>query len=160
MKPKPTIATRFRTFSFFAISLSSVFSVHFDRDLAEAGTKVVEVNVRWSASSDIGTLLSGIRFAIISAESRTPKGLSWWPGCQIETFSAFHVSTGPTVAARVGTMATLPPPEVRAFWMIVTGCRSTSRAESLRYSAGVGGAFLYAPSRLGGSLNAQCLVSP
>ena len=30
------------------------------------------------------------------------------PACQIETFSAFQVSTGPTVAAWVGTMRNLP----------------------------------------------------
>ena len=37
-----------------------------------------------------------------------PKGLSWQPACQIETFSAFQVSTGPTVAAWVGTSDIIP----------------------------------------------------
>ena len=64
------------------------------------------------------------------------------PACQIETFSAFQVSTGPTVAACVGTSDTWPPPEVRAFWMTVIGCRSVTRVVSLRYSAGGGGASL------------------
>ena len=89
-----------------------------------------------------------------------PNGLSWLPACQIETFSAFQVSTGPTLSAWLGTFGTTPPPEVRAFWIIVIGCRSTTRVASLRYSAGEGGASRYAPSRRGGSLNAQCLTSP
>ena len=47
--------------------------------------------------------------------NRMPNALSCMPACQMETFSAFQVSNGPTVAARVGTSATCPPPEVRAF---------------------------------------------
>src|SRR5678816_449061 len=78
----------------------------------------------------------------------------------METFSACHVSTGPTEIACVGTSEMLPPPEVRAFWATVRGCKSTTRVVSLRYSAGDGGAFLYLPARFGGSLNAQCFTSP
>src|SRR6188474_2172253 len=78
----------------------------------------------------------------------------------METFSAFHVSTGPTEIACVGTSEILPPPEVRAFCATVSGCKSTTRVVSLRYSAGDGGAFLYLPARFGGSLNAQCFTSP
>src|SRR5947208_2005466 len=78
----------------------------------------------------------------------------------MEIFSACHVSTGPTEIALVGTSEMLPPPEVRAFWAIVSGCRSTTRVVNLRYSAGEGGAFLYFPFRLGGSLKAQCFTSP
>ncbi len=74
------------------------------------------------------------------AVRRMPKGLSWLPACQMETRSAFQVSTGPTEGACVGTREMLPPPEVRAFWMIVIGCRSTTRVRSRRYSSGVGGA--------------------
>ena len=80
-----------------------------------------------------------MRLEIINVVSRWPNGLSWLPACQIETFSAFQVSTGPTLIACVGTLVTTPPPEVRAFWMIVIGCNSTSRVPSLRYSAGDGG---------------------
>jgi hypothetical protein len=43
------------------------------------------------------------------------------------TRPAFHVSNGPTVQARVGTCGTYPPPLVRAFWITVIGCRSTTR---------------------------------
>src|SRR5256885_4054045 len=78
----------------------------------------------------------------------------------METFSAFHVSTGPTEIACVGTSEMFPPPDVRAFWAMVSGCKSTTRVASLRYSAGDGGAFLYLPVRFGGSLKAQCLTSP
>ena len=39
-----------------------------------------------------------------NAVRRWPKGLSCVPACQMETFSAFHVSTGPTVIAIVGTL--------------------------------------------------------
>ena len=42
-----------------------------------------------------------MRLEIMKAVRRWPKGLSWLPACQIETFSAFQVSTGPTVIARV-----------------------------------------------------------
>ena len=83
-----------------------------------------------------------MRFEIIRAVRRWPNGLSWWPACQIDTFSAFHVSTGPTVIALVGTSEMLPPPLVRAFCAMVSGCRSTTRVASLRYSAGDGGASL------------------
>jgi len=57
----------------------------------------------------------------------------------MDTFSASQVSTGPTVMAWVGTREMLPPPEVRAFWAMVSGCKSTTRVASLRYSAGEGG---------------------
>src|SRR5882762_143686 len=99
-------------------------------------------------------------FEMRYAVSRWPNGLSCVPACQMETFSAFHVSTGPTVIALVGTMAMLPPPLVRAFCAMVSGCRSTTRVASLRYSAGEGGAALYLPLRGSGSLNAQCFTSP
>ena len=69
----------------------------------------------------MGTALSGSRLAIISVVSRWPNGLSCVPACQIETFSAYHVSTGPTVIAFDGTMEMFPPPDVRAFWASVTG---------------------------------------
>src|SRR5438552_11729790 len=82
------------------------------------------------------------------------------PACQMETFSAFHVSTGPTLIAFVGTRAMLPPPEVRAFCAMVKGCSSTTRVASLRYSSGDGGRFLYLPLRGSGSLKAQCFTSP
>ena len=49
----------------------------------------------WSASRDIGTEESGILLEIMSVVSRRPKGLSCLPGCQMETLSAFHVSTRP-----------------------------------------------------------------
>src|ERR1041385_5182266 len=91
---------------------------------------------------------------------RWPKGLSCVPACQMETFSAFQVSTGPTDKACFGTSATLPPPEVRAFWINVAGCSSTTRVASFRYYDGLGGWSLYFPVRRGGSLNAQCLISP
>ncbi len=64
------------------------------------------------------------------------------------------------MAASVGTKATLPPPLVRAFWVMVTGWSFTNRVPSLRYSAGLGGASLYLPLRGNGSLKAQCLISP
>ena len=35
------------------------------------------------------------------------------PACQMLTLSASHVSFGPTVMARFGTIVTLPPPLVR-----------------------------------------------
>ena len=54
----------------------------------------------------------------------------------------------------------LPPPLVRAFCAIVSGCRSTTRVVSLRYSSGDGGASLCRPVRGSGSLNAQCFTSP
>src|SRR4029079_5203655 len=76
------------------------------------------------------------------------------------TFSARQVSAGPTVIALVGTIETLPPPLVRAFCAMVRGCSSTTRVVSFRYSAGVGGAFLYLPRRGSGSLKAQCFTSP
>src|SRR3954468_24490824 len=82
------------------------------------------------------------------------------PACQMEILSARQVSTGPTEIACVGTREMFPPPEVRAFWAIVKGCRSTTRVGSLRYSAGEGGSFLYLPLRRGGSLKAQCFTSP
>ena len=69
--------------------------------------------------------MSTICLEIIRADNLIPKGLSWWPGCQIETVSAFHVSSGPTVTASWGTFWTTPPPEVRAFWIKVIGCSST-----------------------------------
>src|SRR6266705_1839230 len=78
----------------------------------------------------------------------------------METFSACHVSTGPTEIAWVGTSEMLPPPDVRAFCATVSGCKSTTRVASLRYSAGDGGESLYLPVRFGGSLNAQCFTSP
>src|ERR671920_331264 len=78
----------------------------------------------------------------------------------METRSAFQVSSGPTVAACVGTAATYPPPLVRAFWMTVIGCRSVTRVLSLRYSLGGGGSCFHLPARFGGSLNAQCFTSP
>src|SRR5436305_940095 len=82
------------------------------------------------------------------------------PACQIETFSAFQVSTGPTVMALVGIIAILPPPEVLAFCAIVMGCRSTTLVVNFLYSSTGGGLSEYFPSRFGGSLNAQCLISP
>ena len=88
----------------------------------------------------------GDALEIISAVSRWPKGLSCVPACQIETFSALQVSTGPTVIACVGTSAMLPPPLVRAFCAMVSGCRSTTRVASWRYSAAEGGASLYLPA--------------
>src|SRR5207253_8459326 len=100
----------------------------------------------------MGTALSARRWEIINVVSRWPNGLSCMPACQMETFSAFHVSTGPTLIALVGTKVMLPPPEVRAFCAMVMGCRSTTRVVNLRYSAGLGGWFLYLPSRFGGSL--------
>src|SRR4051812_469746 len=78
----------------------------------------------------------------------------------METRSAFHVSTGPTVAAYCGTAATYPPPLVRAFWITVIGCSSVTRVVSLRYTSVGGGASLYRPLRRGGSLKAQCFTSP
>ena len=59
--------------------------------------------------------LSAIFCAIIQVVRRCPNGLSWAPACQIETFSARHVSSGPTETAWRGIIAMLPPPEVRAF---------------------------------------------
>jgi hypothetical protein len=114
----------------------------------------------WSASSDIGTDESGMRLEIMNAVRRIPKALSCQPGCQMDTFSAFQVSTGPTLMASVGTNEMLPPPLVRAFCAMVSGCRSTTRVASLRYSAGVGGWSLNFPVRRGGSLKAQCFTSP
>src|SRR5262245_17421753 len=108
----------------------------------------------------MGTDESGTLFEIIKVVNRCPKGLSCVPACQIETFSAFHVSTGPTEIACVGTSATFPPPEVRAFCAIVSGWRSTTRVASLRYSAGGGGSSFHLPARRGGSLKAQCFTSP
>ena len=43
---------------------------------------------------------------------------------------------------------------------MVSGCKSTTRVASLRYSAAVGGEFLNFPRRGNGSLNAQCFASP
>ena len=43
---------------------------------------------------------------------------------------------------------------------IVSGCRSTTRVVSFRYSSGDGGLFLNLPLRRGGSLKAQCFTSP
>src|SRR5690349_13036665 len=40
------------------------------------------------------------------------------------------------------------------------GCKSTTRVPSLRYSLGDGGSSTHLPSRLGGSLKAQCFTSP
>src|SRR4030095_14269410 len=65
----------------------------------------------------------------------------------METFSAFHVSTGPTVIALVGTIEMFPPPLVRAFCAIVSGWSSTTRVVNLRYSSGVGGCALYLSPR-------------
>src|SRR2546428_2523668 len=92
--------------------------------------------------------------------NRCPKGLSCMPACQIETFSACQVSTGPTEIACVGTSEIFPPPDVRAFCAMVSGCKSTTRVVSLRHSAGEGGLSLYFPFRRGGSLKAQCFTSP
>src|SRR6185503_730582 len=89
----------------------------------------------------MGTAVSGTRFEIISVVRRWPNGLSCLPACQMDTLSAFHVSTGPTLMARVGTSEMFPPPDVRAFCAMVNGCKSTTRVASLRYSAGDGGAF-------------------
>src|SRR5947209_7940938 len=108
----------------------------------------------------MGTAASGILCEIIRVVSRCPNGLSCLPACQMETFSAFHVSTGPTEIALVGTREMLPPPEVRAFWAMVKGCKSTTRVVKRRYSSGEGGWSLYLPCRRGGSLKAQCLTSP
>src|SRR4051794_2067929 len=108
----------------------------------------------------MGTLLSGRFLLIIHAVRRMPKGLSCMPACQMLTRSAFHVSTGPTLHACIGTAATYPPPLVRAFWITVIGCRSTIRVFDLRYSLGGGGLFFHLPARFGGSLNAQCFTSP
>src|SRR6476619_1386597 len=108
----------------------------------------------------MGTLLSGSFFETIHAVRRMPNGLSCIPACQMLTRSAFQVSTGPTLHACVGTPATYPPPLVRAFWITVIGCRSTTRVLSLRYSLGGGGSFFHLPLRRGGSLNAQCFTSP
>ena len=44
----------------------------------------------------MGTAASGIFLAIMRQVRRWPKGLSCMPACQMETFSAFQVSTGPT----------------------------------------------------------------
>src|SRR5690242_2553702 len=82
------------------------------------------------------------------------------PACQIDTFSAFQVSTGPTDIALVGTREILPPPEVRAFCAIVSGCKSTIRVVRRRYSSGEGGLCRCRAERRGGSLKAQCLTSP
>src|SRR5258705_8282115 len=82
------------------------------------------------------------------------------PACQIETFSAFHVSNGPTEIACVGTSEIFPPPDVRAFCAMVSGCRSTTRVVNFRHSAGGGGWSLYFPLRRGGSFKAQCFTSP
>ena len=71
-----------------------------------------------------------------------------------------QVSTGPTEIAWVGTSEIFPPPDVRAFCAMVSGCKSTTRVVSLRYSAGEGGWSLNLPARRGGSLKAQCLTSP
>ena len=97
----------------------------------------------------MGTAESGMRLEIIRDVRRMPNGLSWQPACQMETFSAFQVSNGPTVAACVGTSEMLPPPEVRAFCMTVIGWRSTMRVFSFRYSAGDGGAFTVCAFALG-----------
>src|SRR5437588_11014861 len=93
----------------------------------------------WSAKRDLGTDESGIFLAIIRQVNRCPKGLSCIPACQIDTFSACHVSIGPTEMAWVGTSEIFPPPEVRAFWAMVRGCNSTTRVASLQYPAGDGG---------------------
>src|SRR3954469_889502 len=99
----------------------------------------------------MGTDESGRRLLIIQAVSRRPNGLSCMPACQMLTRSAFHVSTGPTEHACVGTPATYPPPLVRAFWITVIGWRPTIRVLSLRYSDGGGGSFFHLPARCGGS---------
>ena len=49
-----------------------------------------------------------MRCEIIKVVSRWPNGLSCVPACQIETFSARHVSSGPTLIAFVGTSAMFP----------------------------------------------------
>src|SRR4026208_286498 len=108
----------------------------------------------------MGTELSTIPLEIIQVVNRWPKGLSCLPACQIETFSACQVSTGPTLMAFVGTIEMLPPPEVRAFCAMVSGGGSTTRVVSWRYSTGDGGLSLNLPRRGGGSLNAQCFTSP
>src|SRR3954467_3334859 len=78
----------------------------------------------------------------------------------MDTFSAFQVSKGPTDIACVGTIVIFPPPDVLAFCAIVIGCKSTTRVVNFLYSTGEGGSSLYLPSRFGGSLKAQCLISP
>jgi len=82
--------------------------------------------------------LSGIRLEIIKAVRRMPKGLSWNPACQMLTRSAFHVSTGPTLHAWIGTPATSPP---RSCGVLDHRHRVQIRLRvlSLRYSSGVGG---------------------
>ena len=116
-------------------------SVHLHVAGADAAAIIVELHVLVIPNNDMGTDVSMIFFEIIKAVSRWPKGLSCVPACQMETFSAFHVSAGPTEIALRGTPATFPPPEVRAFWTSVSGCRSTTRVVSCRYSSGVGGSF-------------------
>ena len=86
---------------------------------------------------------------------RCPKGLSCLPACQIETLSAFHVSTGPTLIALVGTSAMFPPPLVRAFCAIVSGCRSTTRVANFRYSSAEGGESLSVEEWSGGAAATQ-----
>src|SRR6185436_13961450 len=104
----------------------------------------------------MGTAESAILLEIIQVVRRWPNGLSCVPACQIDTFSARQVSSGPTLIAFIGTSAMLPPPEVRAFCAIVSGCNSTTRVGNWRYSPDGGGLSLYLPSRFSGSLKAQC----
>ena len=53
----------------------------------------------WSASSDIGTALSGNPLRDHQGRQPQPEGVVVMPACQIDTFSAFHVSAGPTLIA-------------------------------------------------------------
>ena len=69
---------------------------------------------------------------------------------------AIVLSPGPCGPKQAGCSL----PLVRAFCMTVTGCKSTTRVVSCRYSCGDGGSSWYLPSRFTGSLNAQCLISP
>ena len=67
---------------------------------ADAAAEVVELHVRMIGQQRHrhGRVRRCV-FEIISVVSRWPNGLSCLPACQMETFSAFHVSTGPTVIA-------------------------------------------------------------
>ena len=59
---------------------------------------------------------------------------TWMPYRDLFCFPCLN---RPTERAWTGTVETAPPPEVRAFCMIVKGCKSTILVASFRYSSGL-----------------------
>ncbi len=120
--------------------------MHFSLAAPDPAAEIIEAHVGMigqQSNRGVGDLFG-------ARSGRMPNGLSCQPGCQMDTVSLFHVSTGPTVKAWEGMVER--PNDAR----ILDNRHGTAGPRHARRASGIGGrGILEGPRGAPGSFNAQ-----